>query len=1091
MAEISLRQYFEQIESIIEQSRYAEAVAHGRHVLEQYPKHVATYRLLGRAMLEARQDEYAIDMFQRVLSVDAEDFIARVGLSEIHEQRGELDAAIWHLERALEVASEHEASVVEEELRHLYGRRDGIAPPRVQLTRGALARLYLKGALLSRAIHEFRALLQEQPQRVDLSVALAEALWRDEQRVKAAEVCQQVLDKFPYSLKANLILGEIWTRGGREEGQAYLRRAEAVDPENQMAQKLFGAASPLPARDVTIVPLEYGAPTGEERPAWMADIEPVSPAGLPPAGREAEALGMAAGWEAQIEIPSWLEAVGAEETEPIRPEPPAALEPVEEMLEAEPPPAPEEAVPEWLAGVREELSGEELEEETIPAPEEQVPEWLAGVREELFEEELGEEAIPTPEDQVPEWLAGIREGLDEEREEITEEAAPEWLAGLGVEPIGEEEEEKEPAERRAEPWAEPTRAEEAPAMPAEEQVPQWMAELGIEPAGVEGAPAAPVEEAPEWAAEPGIEAPLEETAPPIPPTELPADWLDGLREQLSEEAEMPGEPPAPTAEEAPAPAWLEGEEMPSGEEALAWLEQLSAGKEEELQAQAQAEGEARLAEIMGRPQAAEAPPAEEPEEEAAALPTEEAWAPPTEELVAPQPAAAEEEFPTPAWLEEGELPSGEEALAWLEQLTAGKEEELQAQADAETEARMAQIMGRPQAAEAPPVEETEEAIAPPVEKPFGWTGFERPEAPPEPVAAAEEAPTLEDAALVEEELPTPAWLEDEELPSGEEALAWLEQLTAGKEEELQARADAETEARMAEIMGRPQAAEAPPAEVEAEPVAPPIEEALVPPLEAAAPPVEEPFGWTGFGAPEVPPEPVAVAEEAPAPEEPALPEIPEPAYAEEVMPPPEPIAAAEKAPSPEEPALPEIPEPAYAEEVMPPPVPEFPAVEETVPSEEVHWGAVPELQAEPEKAPAPLIEEVPGVVEMEISAPPVEAVAVPEAPVEEAPVVTAPPIPAEPYAAERRYLKDHSRDYEAWLALARALWQDGEREESREAYSRVIRAGKLLESVIDDLEGYVEWKAEAGTQRILGDAYMKDGRLHQALDTYRSALETL
>jgi tetratricopeptide (TPR) repeat protein len=409
-------------------------------------------------------------------------------------------------------------------------------------------------------------------------------------------------------------------------------------------------------------------------------------------------------------------------------------------------------------------------------------------------------------------------------------------------------------------------------------------------------------------------------------------------------------------------------------------------------------------------------------------------------------------------LEEGELPSGEEALAWLEQLTAGKEEELQARADAEAEARLAEIMGRPQAAEAPPVEEVEEAIAPPVEEPFGWTGFGPSEAPPEPIAAAEEAPALEEAALVEEEPPTPAWLEGEELPSGEEALAWLEQLTAGKEEELQAQADAETEARLAEIMGRAPAAEAPPAEVAAEPVAPPIEEALVPPLEAAAPAVEEPFGWTGFGAPEVPPEPAAAAEEVP---------------------------------TPEEPALPEIPEPAYAEEAMPPPVPEFPAVEETVPSEEVHWGAVPELPAQPEKAPAPVIEEVPGVVEMEMTAPPVEAVAVPEPPVEEAPVVKAPPIPAEPYAAERRYLKEHSRDYEAWLALARALWQDGEREESREAYSRVIRAGKLLESVIDDLEGYVEWKAEAGTQRVLGDAYMKDGRLQQALNTYRRALETL
>jgi hypothetical protein len=45
MAEISLQQYCEQIEALIERGRYAEAVAHGKHILQQYPKYVAAYRL--------------------------------------------------------------------------------------------------------------------------------------------------------------------------------------------------------------------------------------------------------------------------------------------------------------------------------------------------------------------------------------------------------------------------------------------------------------------------------------------------------------------------------------------------------------------------------------------------------------------------------------------------------------------------------------------------------------------------------------------------------------------------------------------------------------------------------------------------------------------------------------------------------------------------------------------------------------------------------------------------------------------------------------------------------------------------------------
>ena len=987
MAKISLHEYCEQIESIIEQGLHEEAVAHGQHILKQYPKHVATYRLLGRAMLEADRDEEAFDMFHRVLGSDPEDLVAWVGTSEIHNRRDELDAAVWHLERAFEVASDSEAGIVEEELRHLYGRRDGVEPEQVQLTRGALARLYLKGDLLSRAIREFRALLAEQPERTDLSAALAEALWRNGQRLEAVEVCQQVLDKHPYSLKANLILGEIWASSGREEGQAYLRRAEALDPENKMAQELFGADSPLPVREVSIVPLEYEPSVEEKRPAWMADLETVPGAAPPQAEREAPAFDVTAGIEAPIEIPSWLEELGEEEIAPSAP-----------VVSAEPP---EERIP----------------EEAVPGPEEEIPEWLAGLREGLAEE-------------------GPEEVGEEELEEVAAEEVPEWLVGLDIEPTA-----------------------------AEEEAPEPLAELDVEAAG-------------------------EEAPPSAPPTELPEDWLDGLREQIIEEGELPEEPALPTAEEAPMPPWLEGEEMPSGEDALAWLEQLTAGKEEELEALAEEEAEARLADIMGRPEPAEAPSevtGAPPMEEVVAPPIGEAPAPPTEEPVAAveeippveEAAPAAEELPAPAWLEGEEMPSGEEALAWLEQLTAGKEAELEALAEEEAEARLADIMGRPKPAEAP----SEVAGAPPAE-----AAAEVAEAPPieeapvppteEPVAAVEEVRPVEEAAPAAKEIPAPSWLEGEEIPSGEEALAWLEQLTAGKEAELEALAHEEAEARLAEIMGRPKPAEAPsevagapPAEAAAEVAeAPPIEEAVpgepgAPPIEAPTiPPVEEPFGWTAFGEPEAPAPPVTEVVEAPPVEEAAPPERPEVTYAEAVEGPPPPEEA--------------------------PPAEEVPTPEIAPPIEEARWGAEWEAPAEAGVAPMPVVEEVPGVTEMEAPTP----IEKPAAAVEEAPAVEAPVIEeayVKPLDDQRAYVKEHRRDYEAWLALARALWQAGERQEALEAYSRVIRGGKLLDGVTTDMEEHVEEWPDPSVQRVLGDTYMKDGQLQKALDIYRRALETL
>jgi tetratricopeptide (TPR) repeat protein len=117
MAEISLREYCEQIEGMIDQGRYSQAVAHAKHVLGAYPKCVAAYRLLGRAMLEARQDDNALDMFLRVLSADPEDMLSWVAMSEIYDRRDELGAAVWCLERAFELSVDNQ--LVGEELRQL------------------------------------------------------------------------------------------------------------------------------------------------------------------------------------------------------------------------------------------------------------------------------------------------------------------------------------------------------------------------------------------------------------------------------------------------------------------------------------------------------------------------------------------------------------------------------------------------------------------------------------------------------------------------------------------------------------------------------------------------------------------------------------------------------------------------------------------------------------------------------------------------------------------------------------------------------------------------------------------------------------
>ncbi|MBC7228409.1 MAG: tetratricopeptide repeat protein, partial [Thermoflexales bacterium] len=472
MTEIRLQEYIQQVDGLVDKGQYDEAIAHLRHILQHYPKFLPAYRLLGKVLLETGQDDAAEEMFQRVLSGDPEDFVARVGLSVIHDRRGDLQRAIWHMERAFELAPDND--VIQEELRRLYSRRDGVVPPRVMLTRGALARLYARGGLFSRAVETFRSLLAEEPERVDLRVALAEALWNDGQRVQAEEASLRVLDELPYCLKANLILGEIWTRSGREEAQTHLRRAEAVDPENLRAIEVLGDASPLSPREVYLPYLEYGAPgVPVERPAVGAPV---------PAEQALVDLERAA--EIQIEIPAWLEEIGlGEEGVPSVVEEegiavPAWLMPEEVGPEAPAPSeVPEAEVPEWLR----EAAPPEAGRPEAPAPSE-IPEWLR----EVTPPEAGVPEAPVPAE-IPEWLREVAPPEAGAPEAPVPTEIPEWLREVTPPETGAPE---APVPTEIPEWLREAAPPEAgrPEAPAPSEIPEWLREVTPPEAGVPEAP---------------------------------------------------------------------------------------------------------------------------------------------------------------------------------------------------------------------------------------------------------------------------------------------------------------------------------------------------------------------------------------------------------------------------------------------------------------------------------------------------------------------------------------------------------------------------------------------------------------------------
>jgi tetratricopeptide (TPR) repeat protein len=131
MAKIPLRTYLQEVDRMVSSNRIDEAIAHSRYILQIYSRCIAVYRVLGKAYSEAKRYSDAADIFQRVLSSIPEDKVSHVGMSIIREDEGNVEEAIWHMEMAFEVDPSN--SAIQEELRRLIGKRDGIEPPRIRL----------------------------------------------------------------------------------------------------------------------------------------------------------------------------------------------------------------------------------------------------------------------------------------------------------------------------------------------------------------------------------------------------------------------------------------------------------------------------------------------------------------------------------------------------------------------------------------------------------------------------------------------------------------------------------------------------------------------------------------------------------------------------------------------------------------------------------------------------------------------------------------------------------------------------------------------------------------------------------------------
>jgi tetratricopeptide (TPR) repeat protein len=438
---------------MIDKNQIDEAFAHCRYILELYPKHIDTYRLMGKALLEAQRFGDASDVFHRVLSSVPDDFIAHLGMSIIREDESNLDAAIWHMERSFEVQPSNAA--VQVELRRLYGLRDGVTPQKIQLTRGALARMSAKSNLHSQSIAELRSALSSDPQRPDLQVVLAEMYLQTGSRMEAIETCNALINKLPYCLTANRILAEVLPETERaDQAHEYKTRMGELDPYYLQLSAVAPTLEQVPDGAVTIERFEYTGETFEtedsDQPAWAASlgVDLEDEKSLP-----------------DEPTPDWIdgEVPEGEAESAIEIEDPVVSEDLE-MTSDEGAEEALEDIPDWISDT------EEAGEEAAPITESETAFEADEVVEEVEIFPSQADAVQEA-DEVPDWMR--EEAEPEEQDDagsIPGIAAAAGAAALGAAIAGQDEENGE-----TEPDAEPAAEEVFPDEIVAEPLPDWMA----------------------------------------------------------------------------------------------------------------------------------------------------------------------------------------------------------------------------------------------------------------------------------------------------------------------------------------------------------------------------------------------------------------------------------------------------------------------------------------------------------------------------------------------------------------------------------------------------------------------------------------
>src|SRR5690606_39194169 len=420
----------------------------------------------------------------------------------------------------------------------------------------------MNGKLYPQAILELRKALSRDPDRPDLQLLLADALWHNHQQVEAGELAASVLKRLPNSIDANRILAQLWLHAGQPaEAEPFLDRLAELDPYLAYSIRHDGESAPADAFELPM--LEYTAErhaTEVGAAEWVSQIRAVEKSDRVtgtlkgasaavtdvPSKDDAEkpATGPLAGDESSI--PDWLSGAYSSSQKADKPDreagsqPPPAPEPLSDLDRllgaspaepAAPTPGSEGGEPDWLADVL--ASPGEAKSSTGGGTPDWLEDILGATPASPAPAEPAAEKADKPEPDTPDWLKDIL-GEDEEpveppAPETQAEAAKPETPEAEDSPPAEDADETPDEERAAPDWLNEILTGGEPAPPgkdAPEAVPvvstDWLDEIITEGAAKSGTP--------DEAAAAGFFA--------VDASDAPPDWLEKLEDDGDETGEL-------------------------------------------------------------------------------------------------------------------------------------------------------------------------------------------------------------------------------------------------------------------------------------------------------------------------------------------------------------------------------------------------------------------------------------------------------------------------------------------------------------------------------------------------------------------------